>query len=169
MRTNKERLRALMQEHLDNMKTDITKRMKKVMGNDDWYINSFIKSYDTVLINAYDSCIDWVSVFEHTDIAWVKPDIIEKSHAVSVGLDYYGSCQPLPYRCLSENQFQVLHGGVWVDASRRDWDLSDKVCTSKDDMSFIDEEDKESADARDAKELSEKAKAALNFAKGVLK
>jgi hypothetical protein len=132
MRTNKEKLNDVMTEYLDNMKKDISRRMKNQIGNDNWHKHTTIKTYETVLINAYLNCINWVSMYDtEYPLAWVRTDLIEKNLAVPVGEDYYGDKKPLPYRWVDafydgDEDFQVLYAGVWVDAQSIDWVFTEK-------------------------------------------
>jgi hypothetical protein len=127
MRTNKERLRAYMEEHFINMKADITNRMRDYIGNDNWHTAKSIKLHEVLLMNMYFTSIDWQSEHECKDLAWIRPDIIGKGLAVPVGSDYYGGKYPLPYRRRGNAYFEILYAGEWVDAQSGDWDLSDTV------------------------------------------
>ncbi len=145
MRTNKEWLTDLMNEHFDSMKKDISNHMKVQIQNDDWYMARSIEVYEVVLRNIFFSAIDWTSEYEQKDIAWVRADIIEKNLAVSVGSGFYGGKEPLPYCWLNDGDvdklddcFQILYMGEWVDAQRCDWDFTDAVCKSPEDLAFLD-------------------------------
>ncbi len=142
MRTNKEKLKALIQEHLDNMKNDITSRMNKVIGNDHWYKAKSIVLYDSLIQNIYFESIDWLAEYDtQYPLAWIRTDIISSGHGVQVGTDYYGGIKPLPFRYLHGIAFQVLYAGTWVPAKRNDWDFTDavpEVETTKDDKRFLD-------------------------------
>ncbi len=128
MRTNKDRLKAYLEEHFKNMREDISNKMKEQIGNDDWDSAKSIEIYEIILGNIYFSAIDWVSEGDVVhNLAWIRPDIIEKGLAVPVGVNYYGSPRPLPFRWLDEEHFQVLHAGIWVNAQEIDWDFTDAV------------------------------------------
>ncbi len=143
MSTNKDKLKALMHQHFHNMKKDINNCIGTQIRNDSWHLSKAIEDYELVLINTYFSSIDWASEYEVKDLAWIRPDIIEKNLAVPVGSGYYGGKDPLPYRWLGNDEvFEVLYGGVWVEAQSIDWDFTDAlvqdVVKSIDDMAFLD-------------------------------
>lgn len=139
MRTNKEWLTDLMNEHFDSMKTDISNHMKVQIQNDDWYMAKSIEVYEVVLRNIIFSAIDWSSEYEQKDIAWVRVDLIASGLAVPVGSGFYGGKEPLPYRWLGDGEhFQILYVGEWVEADSSHWDFSDAVCKSPEDLAFLD-------------------------------
>jgi hypothetical protein len=65
MRTNKEKLKAIIERHLYSMNADIVEQMSEQIGNDNWYMDKFIEGQEKVLINTYNSAIDWVSEGEY--------------------------------------------------------------------------------------------------------
>ncbi len=143
MRTNKERLTAYMQEHFDNMRNDINVRMGIHIGNQDWHTAKSIEVYEIVLRNIYFSAINWTAEYEQKDIAWLRPDIVEKGFAVTIGTGtFYGSKYPLPYRWRGGSYFEVLYMGEWHDADSSHWDFTDAVVPDTvktvEDMAFID-------------------------------
>ncbi len=140
MRTNKERLTAYMQEHFDNMRNDISARMGVHIGNQDWQSAKSIEVYETVLRNIYFSAIDWTAEYEQKDIAWLRPDIIEKGYGVRIGTFYYGGKEPLPYRWRGNCYFEVLYMGGWVDADSSHWDFTDALVPDGD-MPIVSEGD----------------------------
>ncbi len=128
MRTNKQRLTGIMDDHFASMKADISNHMQNQIGNDNWHMAQSIEVYEVVLRNIYFSAIDWQGKYECKNLAWVRVDLIEKNLAVPVGSDYYGGKDPLPYRWLDDDEgFQILYMGVWVDAQSIDWDFTDDV------------------------------------------
>ncbi len=143
MRTNKERLKAYMQEHFVNMRNDISARMGIHIGNQDWQTAKSIEVYEVVLSNIYFSAISWTAEYEQKNIAWLRPDIIEKNFAVTIGHNiFYGSKEPLPYRWRGDAYFEVLYMGDWVDADSSHWDFSDALVPDTvktvEDMAFLD-------------------------------
>lgn len=138
MRTNKDRLKALVKEHFVGIKNDITRRLGGSIGNDDWYKSRSIKIYEVVLTNIYSSAIDWISEYDtRYPLAWVRVDIIEKGLAVPVGSDFYGGKLPLPYRSNGDDGvFEILYGGLWVDAQSVDWIFSDPVPEPEAEVTF---------------------------------
>ncbi len=128
MRTNKQKLIEIAEEHFESMKRDITERMKDQIGNDNWYMSRAIEVYERVLVNTYFSGIDWIAKEECKNLAWVRPDLIKQGLAVPIGKTYYGSKNPLPFRWLDDDEgFEVCYCGEWIEAKSIDWDFEKPV------------------------------------------
>ncbi len=124
MRTNKQYLTDIVQQHFSDIKSDIKNRMETFIGNDDWYNARSIAIYEQVLINIYSGAIDWVCEFPNYDTAWVKPEIIKQGLGVAIGSLYYGNDDRLSYRLVDDNNlkcFQVYCNGVWQYTDSTNW------------------------------------------------
>jgi hypothetical protein len=127
---NQNALQAIIDEHMDNMHRDISEQLKARIQNDTWYMANPIEEAERTLSNIMYDMINWQpNMPDGTPypLAWIRPDIIEKSLAVPVGEVYYGSSKPLPYRWFNEETFEVCYCGEWVEAQSIDWDFSDAV------------------------------------------
>jgi hypothetical protein len=127
---NKNKLQAIIDEHLDNMHSDINEQLKASIANDAWYMADGVEGAEVTLSNIIYNVITWqpcMSDGSPYPLAWVRPDIIEKGLAVPVGVLYYGGGKPLPYRWFNEETFEVCYMGAWQEAQSIDWDFSDAV------------------------------------------
>jgi hypothetical protein len=58
--------------------------------------------------------------------AWVRADLLRQNLAVPVGDIHYSSADPLPYRWVDDETFQIRLLGNWHDAQSIDWDFSNE-------------------------------------------
>ena len=132
----KNQLESVANEHFDSMKDEINEVMQKNIGNPDWYMYSSIETAESNFINLVHNVIDWVEgVGEGSELAWIRPDLLEQKLAVPIGEVYYGSKEPLPCRWVDENNnvhadgdvFQVCYCGEWLSAQSVDWNFTDKL------------------------------------------
>jgi hypothetical protein len=127
---NRNKLQAIIDEHLDNMHNEINEELKASITNENWYMDNDIEAAELTLSNEYYECIQWSPALPDGTpypLAWIRPDIMNKRLAVPVGQVYYSNKQPLPYRWFNEETFEVCYCGEWVEAQSIDWDFSDAV------------------------------------------
>lgn len=57
----------------------------------------------------------------------VRQSILDKGQSVPVGKDFYGEPDSLEYRWMGidDDEFEVLHEGVWQNAESADWEFFD--------------------------------------------
>jgi len=122
----KNQLEAIASEHFDNMKSEINEVMELNIANPDWYMYSSIEQAEKSFINLVNNVIDWHEGVDTKKLAWVTADILANRLAVPIGdSKFYGLKEPLPYRWVDDETFQVFYSGEWQEAQSIDWDFTD--------------------------------------------
>ncbi|MFQ5686297.1 MAG: hypothetical protein ACE5GV_06515 [Candidatus Scalindua sp.] len=56
-------------------------------------------------------------------VAYIRKDLVIADLSVPVGDIYYSDKEPLPYRWIAENDFEVFLNNIWQSADSIDWDF----------------------------------------------
>ena len=65
-------------------------------------------------------------------LAFIRKDLLERNLSVPCGDDYYSSENPLFYRWINGDNFEVWLSGEWKPAFSIDWDFVNVIHHHKD-------------------------------------
>ncbi len=122
-------LNNIVNQHFEAMKHEIRHELATRIGNNNqWHTSDSIYHLEATARQFIYNVIDWLPEKKaEQKLAWLRTDLLEKRLGVPVGEVYYGSKEPLPYRWVNEETFEVCYCGEWLEAQSIDWDFTDKL------------------------------------------
>jgi hypothetical protein len=130
------KVKELVNDKCEELYQEINEALGANVTDKSWYIG--MEGIEREFLDSLASCLK--EGYTKELLASIRADIQASGFAVPVGVFYYGSSKPLPYRWINDETYQVFYSNQWQEAQSTHWDFPDKEAESGEGLPLYDEE-----------------------------